>query len=378
MNYILHFHDTFFKINETFIRRQIVHHINFKPICLCFNLTNKELTPENAKIYSIPRSPADRIRFVSSLISQELSNMLAKIPSFYELYVKSLWKKIDVIQTHFGHNVFYSIRLKRRLKTPMFAFFYGYDVLVLARRYPRIYKYCDEYLEKAFVTSEFLKHRLKECEMDIPIQVNKLGIEISEWPYKDYNPPNVNELIRIVNVGRLVEVKGQEYLIGAVKILKSRGYKIKAIIIGDGPRKRILEYLIKKLSLHEEVKLFGPLRIEEIKNYLYSSDFFVFPSVICRNGHVETLGYACVEAMAAGLPVVASNVGGIPEYVIHNETGLLVQPRSSRQIAEAIEDLINNPRKARSISRKARQLVESEFDIKRNIEKLELEYLKCL
>jgi len=305
--------------------------------------------------------------------------MLTKIPSFYELYVKdSLWKKIDVIQTHFGHNIFYSIRLKRRLKIPMFAFFYGYDVLVLARRYPRIYKYCNEYLEKAFVTSEFLKHRLKGCEVDIPIQVNRLGVEISEWPYKDYNPPNINEWVRIVNVGRLVEVKGQEYLIGAVKILKSRGYKIKAIIIGDGPRKRILEYLIKKLSLHEEVKLFGPLRIEEIKNYLYSSDFFVFPSVICRNGHVETLGYACVEAMAAGLPVVASNVGGIPEYVIHNETGLLVQPRSSRQIAEAIEDLINNPSKARRISRKARQLVESEFDIKKNIEKLELEYSKYL
>jgi len=82
--------------------------------------------------------------------------------------------------------------------------------------------------------------------------------------------------------------------------------------------------------------------------------------------------------MAAGLPVVASNVGGIPEYIIHNETGLLVQQRSSKQIAETIEDLINNPTKARYISRKARRLVESEFDIRKNVERLELEYLKYL
>jgi len=305
--------------------------------------------------------------------------MLAEIPSLYEFYAKnSLLGEVDVIQTHFGNNLFYSLRLKKRLRKPLFAFFYGRDVFVLLKKFPKIYKYCEEYLEKAFVTSEFLKHKLKEHEISIPIRVNRLGINFAEWPYKDYAPPDVNDQIKIINIGRLVEMKGHEYLIGAIKILKGRGYKVRTIIIGDGPRKRILEYLIKKLDLSKEVKLTGILQAEAVRRYIYSSDFFVFPSVVARDGNLDALGYACVEAMATGLPVVASNVGGIPEYVIHNETGLLVQPRSSRQIAEAIEDLINNPRKARGISRKARQLVELEFDIKKNIEKLELEYSKYL
>jgi colanic acid/amylovoran biosynthesis glycosyltransferase len=305
--------------------------------------------------------------------------MLAEIPSLYEYYAKdSLVGKVDIIQTHFGNNIFYSIRLKRTLKSHLFAFFYGSDVSVLTKKHPRIYKYCVEYLDEAFVTSEFLKHKLEEREIEIPIKVNRLGIDFSEWPYNDYIPPNASEQIRIVNIGRLVEMKGHEYLIGAIKILKNRGYKIEATIIGDGTRKRILEYLIRKLGLSKEVKLAGILQTEEVRRHLYSSSLFIFPSVVAKDGNVDALGYACVEAMAAGLPVIASNVGGIPEYVIHNETGLLVQQRSSKQIAEAIEDLINNPRKARYISIKARRLVESEFDIRKNVEKLENEYLKYL
>jgi colanic acid/amylovoran biosynthesis glycosyltransferase len=379
VNFILHFHDTFFKISETFIHRQIAHHVKFKPICLCFKLINKELTPKNARVYLIPRSPIDKLRFASSLVSQRLSNALTRIPSLYEFYTKNIFsEKVDAIQTHFGNNLFYSIRLKRSLKKPLFTFFYGMDVAVLTKRYPRIYRYCSEYLEEAFVTSEFLRHKLKEHEVGVPIKVNRLGIDFSEWSYSDYVPPDTNEQIRIINIGRLVEMKGHEYLIGAIKILKDRGYKIGAIIIGDGPRKGILKYIIRKLGLSREVKLTGILQAEEVRKYLYSGNFFVFPSVVARDGNVDALGYACVEAMAAGLPVIASNVGGIPEYIIHNETGLLVQQRSSKQIAEAIEDLINNPRKARYISRKARRLVESEFDIRKNIEKLELEYLKYL
>jgi colanic acid/amylovoran biosynthesis glycosyltransferase len=379
MNFILHFHDTFFKISETFIHRQIACHVEFKPICFCFRLINKELTPRNTRVYLLPRSPIDRLRYISSILSQRLSNMLAEIPSLYEYYAKdSLVGKVDIIQTHFGNNIFYSIRLKRTLKSHLFAFFYGSDVSVLTKKHPRIYKYCVEYLDEAFVTSEFLKHKLEEREIEIPIKVNRLGIDFSEWPYNDYIPPNASEQIRIVNIGRLVEMKGHEYLIGAIKILKNRGYKIEATIIGDGTRKRILEYLIRKLGLSKEVKLAGILQTEEVRRHLYSSSLFIFPSVVAKDGNVDALGYACVEAMAAGLPVIASNVGGIPEYVIHNETGLLVQQRSSKQIAEAIEDLINNPRKARYISIKARRLVESEFDIRKNVEKLENEYLKYL
>ncbi|MEM2293071.1 MAG: glycosyltransferase [Nitrososphaerota archaeon] len=153
---------------------------------------------------------------------------------------------------------------------------------------------------------------------------------------------------------------------------------MKTIIIGDGPRKNILSNLIKKLGLSDRVKLIGRLPHEEVLKYLYNSNIFVFPSISCRDGSTEALGYACVEAMACGLPVVASNVGGIPEYVINDQTGLLVEQRSPKQIAEAIEELINNPKKAKRLSRNARKIVEHMFDISRNISKLELTFLKYI
>jgi colanic acid/amylovoran biosynthesis glycosyltransferase len=295
----------------------------------------------------------------------------------YEFYTKNtILGKIDIIQTHFGNNIFYGVRLRKKLKAPLFAFFYGMDVSVLTKRYPKIYKYCKEYVEKAFTTSKFLRDKLREREIGIPIQVNRLGINISEWPHRSYTAPERKEKIKIVNVGRLVEFKGHEYLIAAHKLLKNRGYKVETIIIGDGPRRKLLEYLILKLGLLNEVKLTGAISNEEVKTHLCSANFFVFPSVVCKNGKTEELGYACIEAMATGLPVVASSVGGIPEYIINNETGLLVEQRNPRQIAEAIEELINNPRKARQLSNRARQLVESEFDIKENMKKIELEYSK--
>jgi len=378
LNTVLHFHDTFFKLSETFIRRQIASHVRFKPICLCFNLINRNLLPRNVKVYIAPRSPIDRLRLVSSLFSENFSKLLASIPSSYEHYTKEFAGKIDIIQTHFGNNLFYSVRLKKQLKIPLSVFFYGSDVTVLTKRYPKIYNSVKNYIDVAFTPSQFLKSKLENLELNVPIQVNRLGIDLSEWPYREHIGYEVKGIIKIVNVGRLVEVKGHEYLIGAHKILKNKGYKVETIIIGDGPRRKLLEYLISRLGLSREIKLRKNFSEKEVKTHLYSADFFVFPSVICKDGSTDTLGYACVEAIAAGLPVVASNVGGIPEYIINNETGLLVEPRNPKQIAEAIEELINNPEKARYLSNKGRQLIESEFNIKENMKKLELEYLKYI
>ncbi|MEM3539332.1 MAG: glycosyltransferase family 4 protein [Nitrososphaerales archaeon] len=381
---IVHFHHTFFNLSETFIRRLIQFHKYFSPVALCFRTTNIKLKPANTLLFRIPRSPIDITRAIVPLYFPSYNILVSIFPSHYELYVKELFnecldKHTELILSHFGNNAPYAVRLAKSLKIPLFVYFYGFDVTVILKKCPKYYKYLEKDVEAAFVTSKYLYSRLIECGFARPIYLCRLGLNLSEYKF---NPERISlnkgNPVVIVSVGRLVEIKGHEYLIAAAEILVKKGYNVKVIIIGDGPRKNILYNLIKKLGLVDTVRLTGMLPHEKVTEYLHKSNVFVFPSVLCRDGSTETLGYACVEAMACGLPVVASNVGGIPEYVINNQTGLLVEQRSPRQIAEAIEELINNPKKAKKLAENARKLVEEMFDISKNVRELELTLMKYI
>ncbi|MEM1510311.1 MAG: glycosyltransferase family 4 protein [Thermofilaceae archaeon] len=347
-------------------------------------MINSYLRPHNTPILLIPGTIIDVFRmFSTSYIPPFLPFIISQLPSYYEYYLeKSINSSKDkplLVLAHFGNNAFYAKRISKKLKIPLFVYFYGFDVTVLLKKCPKYYTYIERDIEAGFVTSYYLCQRLLEYNFNRPIYLNRLGLDLTRYIFNPECASISNRrTVTVISVGRLVEVKGHEYLIAACNILIKKGYNVKTIIIGDGPRKNILSNLIKKLGLSDRVKLIGRLPHEEVLKYLYNSNIFVFPSISCRDGSTEALGYACVEAMACGLPVVASNVGGIPEYVINDQTGLLVEQRSPKQIAEAIEELINNPKKAKRLSRNARKIVEHMFDISRNISKLELTFLKYI
>lgn len=384
---IIHFQHTFFNTSETFIRRQMEFHRYFKPVAVCFKAINLELKPSNTLLFKVPRSPLDMTRSVVPLFLPYYNTIFSNMPSLYEFYIKKLskeelWNNIGLILTHFGNNVPYSNRLAKSLKKPLLVFFYGTDVTVLLKKSPNYYKYFEEEIEAGFALSNYLRNILLENEFSRTIYLNRLGINLKQYSFNPHGTFIENErskkVIKIVSIGRLVEFKGHEYLIGAHNLLIKKGYNVRTTIIGTGPRYNLLYNLIRRLNLLETVRLVGALPSEKIIEYLNDSDFFVFPSVLCEDGSTETLGYACVEAMAVGLPVIASNVGGIPEYVIDGQTGLLVEQRSPRQIAEAVEELINNPRKARKLVENARKLVENMFDISKNMDKMESILMKYI
>jgi N-acetyl-alpha-D-glucosaminyl L-malate synthase BshA len=140
----------------------------------------------------------------------------------------------------------------------------------------------------------------------------------------------------IIFVGRLHSVKGVEYLVEAMKYITQKNEKARLIIVGDGPEREKLETLVKKLDINRNVLFIGRISNEDIPKYMIMSDVLVLPSL--QEGFPNTL----LEAMASGLPIIATNVGGIPEIIKNGENGFLVEPKNSEAIAEKVLCFLEN------------------------------------
>ncbi|MFA5087596.1 MAG: glycosyltransferase [Candidatus Omnitrophota bacterium] len=174
----------------------------------------------------------------------------------------------------------------------------------------------------------------------------------------------------IIAVGRLVEQKGFEYLIRACGILKRQSVVFRCLIIGEGELKNRFEKLIDSLSLKGYVEMPGVITQAQIRKWLRKANVFVAPSVIAQNGDRDGIPNVILEAMALGVPVVASDVSGIPEVVINGETGLLVAPAQERELAKALERVLRQQVPLEDFKRNGRKKIEEEFDIKKNVGKL--------
>jgi glycosyltransferase involved in cell wall biosynthesis len=145
--------------------------------------------------------------------------------------------------------------------------------------------------------------------------------------------PN-KDICVIGSIGELHPIKGQGYAVGAVANLISKGKKIRYIICGEGAYRPILEKKIADLNMRENIILAG--NVPEAARYLKAFDIFLFPSLS------EASGYAALEAGMAGLPVIASAVGGVPEIIDDMVSGILIQPEKPNEIVAAIELLLTS------------------------------------
>jgi len=134
----------------------------------------------------------------------------------------------------------------------------------------------------------------------------------------------------VITVARLERVKGIEYLIKSISIIKSQIPNLTCLIIGDGSERKNLENLVERLGLKERVKFLGEIPNEKIPEHLAGADCFVLPSL--REG----FGIVILEAQAAGIPVIGTKVGGILDLIEDGKTGLLVEPKNPQAIADAI------------------------------------------
>lgn len=165
----------------------------------------------------------------------------------------------------------------------------------------------------------------------------------------------------VLSIGRLVEKKGVKYLIIAMKEIIKKFPKAKLIIGGSGPDMKILEELSKSLDLQNNVIFVGYISNEDLPKYYASSDIFVLPSIETKEGDTEGLGIVLLEAMASNVPVVGSNIGGITDIIIDNETGLLTKPEDPKDISEKIVTLLSDKKLRQRLSEKGLKTVNERF-----------------
>jgi glycosyltransferase involved in cell wall biosynthesis len=160
-------------------------------------------------------------------------------------------------------------------------------------------------------------------------------------------------------VANLIAYKGHRFLLEACHLVKQRYPRFVVLLIGEGPCRSELERLAKDLHLEAEIRFLGAR--QDVPRLLSVVGMVVLPSL-----H-EGLPNAILEAMAAGKPVVATRVGGIPEAVVHGETGLLVPPADPGALAEAILALLGDPGRAGAMGRAGRDRVVKKFGMDRMV-----------
>ncbi len=175
---------------------------------------------------------------------------------------------------------------------------------------------------------------------------------------------------RVVCVASLTAKKGHAHLIDALALLVGRRPGIVLELVGDGPeRGRILERA-RRRGVAEHLRLLGARSSEDVQATLAGARAFALPSVRLPSGRMEGIPVALMEAMASGVPVVASRLSGIPELVRDEETGLLVEPGDPQALAAALARLLDDDRLAAELALRARELVERSFSLTREAQKL--------
>jgi glycosyltransferase involved in cell wall biosynthesis len=172
------------------------------------------------------------------------------------------------------------------------------------------------------------------------------------------------------SVGWLTDIKGHKYLIEAISKLKQNFPALHLVIVGSGDRQEALLKLAELLGLRDTVHLLG--HRDDVEACLAGMDLFVLPSLN------EGMGRALVEAMAAGLPVIASRVGGIPAVISHEQTGLLVPPGNADALADAIRRLLDRPDWARQLGLAAGRSVDSRYGSRSMVRVIESIFAEAL
>ncbi|HYE71985.1 MAG TPA: glycosyltransferase [Blastocatellia bacterium] len=203
-----------------------------------------------------------------------------------------------------------------------------------------------------------------------PIHTIYHGLDTKQFAYtKRHHETDHNPLI--LSVGRFVEKKGFTYLVEACHLLKQRGYDFECQIVGggDGYLKQV-QALISELQLEDVIRIHPPVTQEELKTTLQRATLFALPCQVIESGDRDGIPNVLVEAMATGLPVISTNISGIPELIKDGVNGLLVPERNAEKLADAIERLMNDASLRESFSEAGRATVCSDFDAERNVQRL--------
>lgn len=274
----------------------------------------------------------------------------------------------DISYCAFGMDAPHALRLRRLgvLHGALVVAFRGADTTkYVARRGPRVYARTFRDARLLLPVCDFLGRRL--VELGAPAErvvVHRTGIDLRRWPYRERHPDRGGRL-RLVSVGRLVEKKGVAHVLRAIRILEDRGVEVDYRVFGDGPLRDRLTALADDLRIADRVSFQGRREQGAVREGLDRADALVAASVTAADGDEEGIPNVLKEAMASGMPVVATRHAGIPELVEDGVSGWLVPERDAVALAAALERLAREPGSWAAMGRAGRDRIEREYDIDR-------------
>lgn len=298
--------------------------------------------------------------------------------SYYFLYLIKEYHflfEAKVIHVHFGDqfkpiNDLFSLGL---LKGKVVVTFHGYDVELLSTKNKSDIPILNGFVSYFIANSEFTKNRLVDLGLHSEsVEVIFNGIDVSK---KGLVPKSlIPGRLRLLSIGRLVEVKGHIFALKSILELVKIGYKIRYTIIGDGIEYDNLLSFVKSNGLNDTVVFLGQKTQREIFEHLLSNEIFLFPSTKDSNGRREAFGVASLEAQLFGLPVIGFDVGGFPETLKNGVTGFIVPDKDYRQMAKKIVELVESHELYKMMSREAHHRIKENFNYRDVFEKLNKVY----
>jgi len=257
-----------------------------------------------------------------------------------------------LLHAHFGPSGLRMLPVARELGIPLVVSFHGFDITSLPAHDPNYRRELTLLFEQAWciAASEHVRSRLEalECER---VRTLALGVPVGELPERTDTGP-----LRLLTVARLVPMKGIADLVDAVRAMDS---EVELHVVGEGSDRQNIEARIEN---DPRIVLHGALPPDEVARQLAQADLFVLNSREAA-GAVEGFGIVLLEAMAAGLPVIGTRHGGIPEAVLDGETGLLVNERDTADLRRAIGSLARDPERRRAMGDSGRRRVEEHFEL---------------
>lgn len=203
-----------------------------------------------------------------------------------------------------------------------------------------------------------LVEQIKKACPEADVLIATMGVDTQKFCPQISKTYELGATIKLITVSRLHEVKGQQHLIEAVRKVLLEGMDVKLSIIGDGPYRQELDRLINDNGLRESVFILGSMSEDDILRYLHGSDIFCLASF----GLGESAPVVVKEAMACGLPVVATRIGATTDMISDGIDGILVEQKNPAQIVDAIKLLVSDSNLRKKIGISAREKAIREFD----------------
>jgi colanic acid/amylovoran biosynthesis glycosyltransferase len=195
-------------------------------------------------------------------------------------------------------------------------------------------------------------------------RVIRCGVDLSVFQPRQY--VQRNQPFSLLCVASLEDYKGHEYLVQACSLLRDQGVDFRCKLVGTGELRHTIEAQIDRYDLEPNIELCGPQPRAKVSQLMAEADVVVLPSVVTPSGKMEGIPVALMEAMACAVPVVATNISGIPELISDGRSGLLVPQRDSQALAMALARLANDPGLRQQLGQAGRKKIAAEYDLRRN------------